>query len=75
MTIHARVHHPDVVKTEFKFRMIPLRRITKPLERQISEALLIANNNADILLNRAVDHNGGVARSPDLLFLFFSFGF
>ena len=59
MTIHAKVHHPDVAKNELKFRMIPLRRNTKPLERQISEALLIANSNADILLNSGSEWRSG----------------
>ena len=59
MTIHARVHHGEVPKSELKFRMVPLRRILKPLDRQISEALLINNSDADILLNSGSEWRSG----------------
>ena len=59
MTIHARVHHEDVPKSELKFRMVPLRRVSKPLDRQISEALLISNSNADVLLNSGAEWRSG----------------
>ena len=59
MTIHARVHHGEVPKSELKLRMAPLQRRLKPLDRQISEALLINNSDADILLNSGSEWRSG----------------
>jgi len=39
MTIHEKIHHPDVPQGKENFRMIPFKRISKPLDRQITEVL------------------------------------
>ena len=59
MTIHAKVHHPDVPHSVSNFRMVPLRRISKPLDRQISEALTISNASVDILMNSGSEWRAG----------------
>ena len=59
MTIHARVYHPDETRLVSNFRMIPLKTYRKPMERQISEALLIANSEPDILLNSGSEWGAG----------------
>ena len=59
MTIHLRVHHPDVPTDASNFRMNPLRAVRKPLDRQITEALNIANSDVDILLNSGTEWRSG----------------
>ena len=59
MVIHARVHHPEEARVVSHFKMIPLRTFRKPVERQISEALTIANSEADILLNSGSEWRAG----------------
>ena len=51
MTIHQRVHHPDVPLSSSNFRMIPVKAFGTALDRQVSEALNINNANVDILMN------------------------
>ena len=48
MVIHARVHHLDVPRPELQFRMSVVKRATNPLDRQISEALMISNADVDV---------------------------
>ena len=59
MTIHARVHHPDVPRLDLKFKMTVLKRMIKPLDRQISEALCISNSSVDVLMNSGSEWRGG----------------
>ena len=59
MTIHAKKHHPDVTTVASNFRMIPLKLIRKPLDRQITEALEIANSSVDILFNSGTEWRFG----------------
>ena len=59
MTIHAKVHHPDVPHSMSNFRMIPLKRISKPLDRQITESLVISNASVDILMNSGSEWRAG----------------
>ena len=60
MSIHARVHHPDEPRLATNFKMIPLKTINKPMDRQITEALNIANANVDILLNSGSEWRSGL---------------
>ena len=55
MTIHLRVHHPDVPAEVSNFRIIPLKAVRKPLDRQINEALNITNSDIDILLSNGTE--------------------
>ena len=59
MVIHAKVHHPDEPWLVSNFRMIARRAFKRPLERQISEALEIANSNADVVLNSGSEWRSG----------------
>ena len=59
MTIHAKVHHPDVPHSMSNFRMIPLKKISKPLDRQITESLVISNASVDILMNSGSEWRAG----------------
>ena len=59
MSIHAKVHHPDEPRLATNFKMIPLKTINKPMDRQITEALNIANANVDILLNSGSEWRSG----------------
>ena len=59
MVIHARVHHPQVQRNDLRFKMVAVKRITKPLDRQISEALMISNADVDVLLNSGTEWGAG----------------
>ena len=39
--------------------MMPIKTIRKPLDRQISEALFIANSEDDVLLNSGAEWGAG----------------
>ena len=59
MTIHHRIHHPDLPRLVDPYRMVPVRSYKKPLDRQISEALTINNTQVDILLNSGSEWRTG----------------
>ena len=52
MSIHSRVHHPEADRTEIHYRMEVLKVHRRPLDRQIGEALSIANSTAGIKMNK-----------------------
>ena len=52
MSIHSRVHHPEADRTEIHYRMEVLKVHRRPLDRQIGEALSIANSSAGIKMNK-----------------------
>ena len=59
MTIHSRVHHHEAPRLVSHYRMMPIKTIRKPLDRQISEALFIANSEDDVLLNSGAEWGAG----------------
>ena len=59
MTIHSRVYHEDAPKLVSHYRMMPLKAVKKPLDRQIFEALFIANYEDDVLLNSGAEWDAG----------------
>ena len=59
MTIHSRVHHHDAPRLVSHYRMMPIKTIRKLLDRQISEALFIANSEDDVLLNSGAEWGAG----------------
>ena len=59
MTIHSRVHHQDIPRLVSHYRMVPIKAVRKPLDRQISEALFIANSDDDVLLNSGAEWGAG----------------
>ena len=50
--MHLREYHPAQVGHEEAFKLKILKTFKKPVERQITEAVLINNNKADIVMNR-----------------------
>ena len=48
-----------VIHAELQFRMSVVKRATNPLDRQISEALMISNTDVDVLLNSGVEWGAG----------------
>ena len=59
MTIHSRVHHQDDPRHVSHYWMMPIKIIRKSLDRQISEALSIADSEDDVLLNRGAEWGAG----------------
>ena len=51
MTIHMKVHHPNLPRSASYFKMIPVKSFRSPLERQVSEALSINNAEVDLVMN------------------------
>ena len=52
LAMHLRGYHPAQVGHEEAFKLKVLKTFKKPMERQITEAVLINNNKADIIMNR-----------------------
>ena len=59
MTIHSRVHHQDTPRLVSHYRIVSIKAVRKPLERQISEALFIATSDDDVLLNSGAEWGVG----------------
>ena len=59
MTIHQKTHHPDAPKLLSNFRMVPVRQFMTPIDRQVSEALMINNSEVDILMNSGSEWRTG----------------
>ena len=53
MVIHNKQFHPQYVA--LNFRMIGLKHFSRPLDRQIDEAMRIKNSLADILMNSGAE--------------------
>ena len=58
-TSHMRVHHPEEPWLVSNFKMIPVKSVRKPLDRQVSEALDIYNSEAEILMNSGAEWRAG----------------
>ena len=58
--IHSKVHHPDEPRLATNFKMITLKTINKPMDRQITEALNIASAKVDVLLNSGSEWRSGL---------------
>ena len=52
---HVRQHHPEAVGREETCSVKVLRTYSRPLDRQIAEAVSINRSRADIVLNRKVE--------------------
>ena len=59
MSIHMKIHHPQEPWLVSNFKMIPVKSVRKPLDRQVSEALEIYNSEAEILMNSGAEWRAG----------------
>ena len=60
---HLNIFHPEAEGDKEAFNMQVLQTFTKPLERKVSEAVLINNSKASIKMNsKAEFHQPAVAR-------------